>query len=197
MRPSTPLIVGLSALAAMAIGVGGMIVAGGWTLDGALMGTRLTARWAFPWFIAAWSASALAALFPGGWRTMLLRRRRAVGLAFAANHGVHLAFIALSAFVFHHPTARITLIGGGSAYVLILAMAATSTNAAMRTMGVWWKVLHTTGSLAVLAIFTNSYAGRLAGKPWLAIPALALIALAVTIKLAAFAKRRMRQPQAA
>ena len=197
MRVSTPTIIGLAALAALAIGFGGLFWAGGWTKEGILEGTRLTARWAFPWFIAAWSASALAQLWPGGWRSVMLRRRRAIGLAFAANHFVHLGFLATAALAFGNPTAMVTLVGGGFGYLLIAAMAATSNTVSMRLMGRWWKVLHTTGGLVVLAIFTNSYVGRLAGKPWLAIPAVSLIALAVTLKIAAFVLSRRRRPQLA
>lgn len=197
MKVSTPGMIGLATAAALAIGFGGLYWAGGWTKEGILEGTRLTARWAFPWFMAAWSASALAQLFPGGWRSWMLRRRRAIGLSFAANHFVHLGFLATAALAFHNPTAMVTLIGGGLGYLLIAAMAATSNNASVRAMGGWWKVLHTTGGLVILAIFTNSYVGRLPTKPWLAIPALSMIVIAVILKVAAFVMRRARRPQPA
>lgn len=197
MKLSTPAMIGAAALAALAIGFGGLWWAGGWTREGILEGTRLTARWAFPWFMAAWSASALAQLWPGGWRTWMLRRRRAIGLSFAANHFVHLGFLTTAALAFHNPTAMVTLIGGGFGYVLIAAMAATSNNVSMRLMGRGWKVLHVTGGLVILAIFANSYVGRLPTKPWLAIPAVSLIAVAVALKIAAYVKSRARRAQPA
>lgn len=198
MRASNGMIVGGATLAALAIGLGGMALQGGWTVDGALAGTRLTARWAFPWFIAAFAASSIATLWPGGWRTTLLRRRRAIGLAFAANHGVHLGFILLTALVFHHPLNPVSIVGGGLTYVFIGLMALTSNDASVRIMGRrGWKVLHTVGAWLILLIFTNSYVGRLAEKPWLAIPTLALVAAALLLKIAAFAKVRLRAQAAA
>jgi DMSO/TMAO reductase YedYZ heme-binding membrane subunit len=197
MRTSTSVIIGLATAGALAVGFGGLAAAGGWSTEGILEGTRLTARWAFPWFLAAWSASALARLWPGGWRTAMLRRRRAIGLAFAANHFVHLGFLLTAALAFHNRTGMVQVVGGGFGYLLVAAMAATSNDAAMRAMGRWWKVLHTTGGLVLLGIFTNSYAHRLEAKPWLAIPALGLIALAVALKLAAYVaahRRRQLQP---
>lgn len=193
MRLATWKIVGLSALVALAIGVTAMALQGGWSADGAGAGTRLTARWSFPWFIAAWSASSLAILWPGGWRTALLRRRRAVGLAFAVNHGVHLGFILLAAFVFGHENAKLQIYGGGFAYVLIALMAATSNDLSVRLLGPKvWKGLHATGGWVVLFIFTRSYVGRLGEKPWLAIPAVTLIGLALLLRLAAYLKTRRR-----
>jgi DMSO/TMAO reductase YedYZ heme-binding membrane subunit len=193
MKISTPALVAGAALAAVLIGATGFALGGGWSHEGALEATRLTARFAFPWFIAAWAASALASLWPGGWRTTLLRRRRAVGLSFAACHLVHLGFILTLALVFHHVLPKVTIYAGGFTYLLIAAMAATSNDAAVRALGrKGWGVLHTVGGLMVLLVFTNSYAGRLTAKPWLAIPALGLIALAVTLKLVAWAQRGRR-----
>lgn len=193
MKLSTPTIVLSAALAATAVGLLGMLTGGGWTHDGALMATRLTARFAFPIFLAAWSASALAALFPGGWRTTLLRRRRAVGLSFFAAHAVHLAFILNVVLVFHHEPPMVTVYGGGFVYVLIAAMALTSNDAAVKAMGrKGWKALHVTGGIAILLVFANSYVGRLKTMPMLAIPALVLIVLAVTLKVAAWVTRGRR-----
>lgn len=193
MKISNTRLVGLSALAALAIALAGMAAAGGWTREGALMATRMTARWSFPWFMAAWMASSLAAVWPGGWRTALLRRRRGVGLAFAANHGVHLVFILVSALVFQVETARIQVLGGGVGYLLIALMAATSNNASVRLLGPGlWRGLHAVGGWAVLGIFAKSYAGRLAEKPWLAIPALGLIGLALVLRLLAWLGKRQR-----
>ncbi len=193
MRTGT--IVGFSALAALAVGATGMALQGGWTVEGAAAGARLTARWAFPWFIAAWSASSLATLWPGGWRRALLRRRRAVGLAFAANHFVHLGFILLTGLVFGHPFGWITILGGGTGYALIGAMALTSSDAAVRWMGpARWKLLHFVGGWIVLLIFANSYVGRIPEKPWVGVPAAALIAAALLLRLAAFMKARRLRP---
>lgn len=131
----TPVIIAASIAAAAAIGVAGAFADGGWTKEGAHEAARLTARTSFPIFILAWSASALARLWPGGWRGVLLRRRRAIGLAFAGAHGVHLIALLIVVLVFRDPPAWTTLIGGSLGYVLVAAMAFTSHDAAVRALG--------------------------------------------------------------
>jgi DMSO/TMAO reductase YedYZ heme-binding membrane subunit len=193
MRIPTWTIVSGAALIAAALGVGFMQAFGGWTREGVLAGTAITARWAFPFFIAAWSASSLARLWPGGWRTALLRRRRALGLAFAANHFVHLGFIVAAVGAFGETRPLFVYLLGGGAYLMIAAMALTSNDAAQRWMGFGrWRLLHTIGGWWVFVIFTNSYVSRLMEKPAIAGPAVALIALALTLRIAAALKGRMR-----
>ena len=190
----TPVIVALAAAATLALGLTAMALGGGWSADGAGAGTRITARWSFAWFITAWSASSIAALWPGGWRTTLLRRRRAVGLGFAAGHFVHAGFFLTAIFVFAAERSLVTFIGGGLGYAFIAAMAATSNNASVRALGPKrWKLLHQVGGWYVLLIFFNSYLGRLLDdKPLVGAYGVGLIALAVGLRVAAFAKGRAR-----
>jgi sulfoxide reductase heme-binding subunit YedZ len=76
---------------------------------------------------------------------------------------------------------------------MIALMALTSNDAAQRKMGFRnWKLLHTIGGWWVLVIFTNSYVSRLMEKPAIAGPAVALIAVALTLRIAAALKGRMR-----
>jgi hypothetical protein len=188
----TPTIVAGAAAAALLIGLAATMLAGGFTHDGILEGVRLTARWSVAWFFAAWSASSLATLWPGGWRTELLRRRRAVGLSFAFSHFVHAAFFITAITMFGVSAPPIILIGGGLGYAFVIAMAATSNNASMHALGAKrWKLLHSVGGWYLLAIFFNSYLGRLmSGKTLVGAYGVALIALALTLRLAAFAKNR-------
>jgi DMSO/TMAO reductase YedYZ heme-binding membrane subunit len=126
----------------------------------------------------------------------MLRRRRAIGLSFAAAHFVHLGALLIAVLVFGAQTSAKSVYGGGAAYVLITAMALTSNNWSVRTLGARnWKMLHTFGGLAIAIVFTVSYLGRLDAKPWLAIPALTLLGSAVLLKLLAWMKKRA--PQAA
>jgi sulfoxide reductase heme-binding subunit YedZ len=193
MRIPTWTIVSGAALMAAALGVSFMQAYGGWTREGVLAGTAITARWAFPFFIAAWSASSLAKLWPGGWRTALLRRRRALGLAFAANHFVHLGFVVAAVSTFGETRPLFVYLLGGGAYVMIALMALTSNDAAQRAMGFGrWKLMHAIGGWWVFVIFTNSYVSRLMEKPAIAGPAVALIAVALTVRIAAALKGRMR-----
>ena len=193
MRTPTWAIVAGAAAVASVIAIAGALAFGGWTDAGIGAATRFTARWSFPWFLAAWTASSLATLWPGGWRTRLLRRRRALGLAFAANHTVHFAALLTGILAFHREAALVTIIGGGTVYVFIALMALTSNDAAVRWMGPKrWKLLHAVGGWAILLVFTNSYVGRIPEKPWLGIPAATLIATAVLLRGLAWFKRHRR-----
>ena len=193
---STPAIIGLTALAALGVVAYGYGEFGGWNAEGAGAAARYTARFSFPIFVAAWSASALATLWPGGWRSVMVRRRRAIGLSFAAAHFVHLAALLVGVFVFAAQPSAKTIYGGGFTYLLIAAMALTSNNWSVRKLGLRnWKMLHTIGGLAIAIVFTVSYLGRLDEKAWLAIPALTLLGSAALLKLLAWMKKRA--PQAA
>lgn len=195
---STATIITVSALIASAIVGLGYALEGGWSQDGALAAARWTARFSFLWFITAWSASALAKLWPGEWRTVLLRRRRAVGLGFAAAHFVHLGALLVAVLVFATPRSLTTIYGGGLGYVFVALMALTSNDWSVRTLGPRnWKLLHTVGGVVIAAIFFVSYFGRLEEKPWLAIPALSLLGGAVLLKFAAWMKGALRRPRAA
>lgn len=194
---STPAIIAGSAIVAAAVAAFGFAIEGGWNAEGAAAAARLTARFSFFWFVTAWSASALAKLWPGGWRSVLLRRRRAVGLGFAAAHFVHLAALLTAVLVFATPRSLTTIYGGGAGYVFVALMALTSNDWSVRTLGPRnWKLLHTIGGVVIAAIFFVSYFGRLEDKPWLAIPTLSLLGGAVLLKLAVWRKSAMR-PRAA
>lgn len=192
-RVSTPAIIAASTLVAASIAALGYALEGGWSHDGALAAARWTARFSFIWFIAAWSASALAKLWPGDWRTVLLRRRRAVGLGFAAAHFVHLGALLVAVLIFAEPRPLTTILGGGLGYVFVALMALTSNDWSVRTLGPRnWRTLHTIGGVVIAAIFIVSYAGRLEEKPWLAIPTLSLLGGVVLLKVAAWTKGALR-----
>jgi DMSO/TMAO reductase YedYZ heme-binding membrane subunit len=183
-------LIAFAALAASAIVAYGFVSHGGWTSDGATAAARWTARFSFLWFVTAWSASAIARLWPGGWRSVLLRRRRALGLSFAAAHFVHLIALLIAVFVFARESSVATIYGGGFGYVLVAAMALTSNDAAVRALGpARWKLLHAFGGYVIAAIFAVSYYGRLETKPLLAFVTLGLLGIAVALRLAAWGKR--------
>lgn len=117
---------------------------------------RFTVRWSAWWFAAAFAARPLHQAF-GGIGTLMLRRRRHLGLAFAAAHGVHaLAFSALIAATGFVPPVT-TIVGGGIGYAFIIAMALTSNDASQRALGRNWKRLHATGMWVLWVIFTTGY----------------------------------------
>ena len=148
---------GVGALLAIALG---MIVHGTGT-EGWSAATRWTARWSVIPFALTFAASGLLPRVRSLLRD-LLRNRRGLGLSFALAHGIHAACIVAYFAVSGDPVPIVAVVGGGIGYALILAMALTSTNAAQRAMGVWWKRLHRVGIWYVFLIFANSYAGRLA-----------------------------------
>jgi len=183
---SPPVAIAFAILLALAVAAGGYLAHGGWTYEGAAAGARLTARTSFLWFVTAWSASALARLWPGGWRKALLRRRRSVGLAFAATHTVHLAALLTAIFAFGHGSKLVTVVGGGIGYLFVLAMAITSNDASVRRLGPHhWRLLHATGGYVIAGIFAFSYLGRVPTQPLLAIPALSLLGLAALLRILA------------
>jgi sulfoxide reductase heme-binding subunit YedZ len=186
-----PTAIAVATALALAIVLAACLTHGGWTYEGAAAAARLTARNSFLWFLAAWSASALARLWPGGWRTALLRRRRSVGLGFAASHTVHLGALLVSILVFGHGTKLVTIIGGGIGYLFVLAMAVTSNDASVRRLGPRrWRLLHATGGYVIAGIFAFSYLGRVPTNPALAVPMLALIGLAATLRILASVRKR-------
>jgi DMSO/TMAO reductase YedYZ heme-binding membrane subunit len=178
---------------ALAIATAGYLAHGGWAYEGAAAAARLTARNSFLWFLVAWSASAVARLWPGGWRTALLRRRRSVGLGFAASHTVHLGALLVAILVFDHGTKLVTIVGGGLGYLFVFAMAITSNDAAVRRLGQRrWRLLHATGGYVIAGIFAFSYLGRVKADPWLGVPMMTLIGLAAALRILAWATKRAR-----
>lgn len=124
------------------------------------LATRLTARWSACWFLAAFVAGPLQRIYGGVW-SAVARQRRYLGLGFAAAHTVH--FVCLTIALTMTPTTRplLVLAGGGTAYAVMFAMAATSNDAAMRALGKNWKRLHTVGIWLIWFIFLQSYVGRI------------------------------------
>src|SRR5688500_8818509 len=117
------------------------------------LAARWTARVGFPVFLLTYVASSLYRLWPHPGSRALLRRRRWWGLGFAASHTIHLAALVTFFRVSGETPPTTTLIGGGFAYLLLFAMAATSSKAAMAWLGPNWKRLHTLGIHTLWAVF--------------------------------------------
>ena len=153
-----PLLIGLIiGLAAMLVGMASAIL----PVDGWELAARWTARVGFPLFLLVYLASSLVRLWPGGWRRTVLRDRRFWGLGFAACHTVHLFALAVFLKLGDETRPIAALIPGALAYALLYAMAATSTDAAMRKLGRNWKRLHSLGIHYLWLIFTLAYAVRI------------------------------------
>src|SRR5689334_11188092 len=86
------------ALAALCIWIAGMR---GFEVAGVRMAIRFTARTSLFLFCLAFSAAALARLWPNAWTRWQRRNRRYLGVSFAASHGMHL--IAIVCFALMDP----------------------------------------------------------------------------------------------
>ena len=123
----------------------------------ALLAARYTARVSFIAFTFVFIAGPLNRLRHVRW---LARRRRHLGLATAFLLFVHLVALLVNITI-HHPRPLRAQIGGAIIYLLLAAMAFTSSNAAQRRMGRWWRRVHLLGLSALWFAFFTAYAGRL------------------------------------
>jgi methionine sulfoxide reductase heme-binding subunit len=126
-----------------------------------LLAARYTARASFAVFLIVYCASSLLRLWPSATTKSLVRHRRQWGLGFALAHTIHLGALAYYNIIILNMPGLQALLGGGLAYGLMFVMAATSNNASMRRLGIWWKRIHIMGIHWIWFIFTFSYFGRL------------------------------------
>jgi methionine sulfoxide reductase heme-binding subunit len=163
--------------------------------DGVRMVIRFTARTSLLLFCLAFSAAALARLYPSAWTRWLRRNRRALGVSFAASHGLHAiaigAFAALDPAGFATATTFASYLFGGIGYAFIIAMTATSFDRTAAAMGARaWRRLHLVGGYYLWLQFVVSFGKRIPDMPLyglfliplLAVLALRLIAMARTAR---------------
>jgi DMSO/TMAO reductase YedYZ heme-binding membrane subunit len=137
------------------------LAASGSGKEGWELAARHTGRVSALWFLMVFAVGPLHRQWRSAPGRALLRERRGLGLAFAAAHTVHLGAIF---GVLSHSEAPdlVALAGGGLAYLLMFAMAATSNDAALRWLGArTWRGLHATGVYYPWFIFFTSYLGNL------------------------------------
>lgn len=174
----------LVAAALEAIAIGSAFWLGQTAAEHALLSARYTARVAFLSFLLVVVTGPAARRWKSGIWIKLARRRRHLGLAFAALMAGHLMALMINITVYQ-PRPPSELVGGGVVYALIAALALTSTDAAQRRLGKWWKRLHQLGVAAVLITFCISYGGRLFEPRYmltgLVLAPLAFAALAIRI----------------
>ena len=181
-------IVGWSALALLAM-TAALLGIYGADESGVRVVIRATARTSLPLFLAAFVASSVRAIWRNDTTKWLLRNRRYMGVSFAVSHGIHLAAILTLARgwpqSFWEKTNDVTLYGGGLGYVFILLMTATSSDAAVKWLGMRrWKLLHTAGAWYLFGIFLLNYGPSGFFRPAY-IPASALVLLALGIRIGA------------
>ncbi len=169
-------------LIALCVGIAGMRQ---FEVDGIRMVIRFTARTSLLFFCLAFSAAALARLYPNAWTRWQRRNRRALGVTFAASHGLHA--IAIGAFAAMDPAgfAAATNLGsyvfGGIGYAFIIAMTATSFDRTAAAIGPRaFRLLHLSGGYYLLIQFMIAFGKRIPEMPLYSlflIPPLTVLAL--------------------
>ena len=150
---------------------------------------RVTARTSFVLFLLTFLASSLVILLPNQSTKALLRERRFLGLSFAFSHLVHGILILMYAQMFPETfwngrtaTANIP---GSVGYLFILLLTITSFPVMVRLLGSsLWKLLHSTGTWVIAAIFCLSFYKRIPMHPWYLI-AFSIMVSAIALKLTA------------
>lgn len=188
-----PLLVASSAAALLVMAAIAM-VASGTLVEGLRLTIRLTARTSLLLFLAAFVASAAVRLRPGVATRWLLRNRRYLGLSFATSHLIHAAAIValarLDPALFWRLSNPGSIVSGGIVYVFILALAATSSDRAVRGLGPRaWRRLHGAGVWVIWLGFMVTFGKRVPVHPAYAL-ALVLLVGALIARLAARRSRR-------
>jgi len=169
-------------------------------VDGVRMVVRFTARTSLLFFCLAFSAAALARLWPNAWTRWQRRNRRYLGVTFAASHGIHAIAIVFFAVMapadFAAATSAASYIFGSIGYAFIVAMTATSFDRTAAAIGPRaWRILHLSGGYYLWFQFMVSFGKRVPGMPLYAvflIPLLAVVALRLIAMASARAPRTVQ-----
>jgi sulfoxide reductase heme-binding subunit YedZ len=169
----------------------------GFEVEGVRMTIRFTARTSLLFFCLAFSAGALARLWPNAWTRWQRRNRRYLGVTFAGSHALHAIAIAAFAVMdlpgFVAATSIITYIFGGIGYAVIIAMTATSFDRTAAAIGPrLWRILHLSGGYFLWAQFMVSFGQRAPAMP---LYALFLVPLVATMALRLIAMFQARSAQ--
>src|SRR5579871_2194841 len=178
-------------LTALSLAIAGLR---GFDVESIRMVIRFTARSDLLFFCLAFSASALARLWPNTWTRWQRRNRRYLGVTFAGSHGLHA--IAIAAFAAMDPpgfmaaTSAASYIFGGVGYSFIIAMTATSFDRTAQAIGPRaWRILHLSGGYYVWFQFMVSFGRRVPGMPLYALFLIPLLAV-IAVRLIAMASSR-------
>lgn len=160
---------------------------------------RATARLSFLFFLAVYVASSARRLWPNDTTKWMLKNRRYLGLSFFVAHLLHLDAILLLDTLLGDAfrVEWVTLLGGGLAYLLITAMALTSSDRAVKRLGPQrWSRLHRFGIHYAWFIWLFQWLPLSFESPAYA-PFLLLTLAALGVRIAARRARAASQPAAA
>ncbi|MEO2168028.1 MAG: hypothetical protein ABGY42_07880 [bacterium] len=112
-------------------------------------------------FALAFAASSLVRVWRGRRTIWLRRNRRIFGVSFAWSQTLHLVALIVLGNLYPQPFRSglnfVTIVGGGIAYVFIFAMAATSSDRAVRALGPKaWGRLHWYGSWMIWIVLAQA-----------------------------------------
>jgi DMSO/TMAO reductase YedYZ heme-binding membrane subunit len=163
-------------------------------VDGVRMAIRFTARTSLLFFCLAFSAAALARLWPNAFTRWQRRNRRYLGVTFAASHALHaaaiIAFANMDPIGYAAATSLASYIFGGIGYAFIVAMTATSFDSASALLGPQaWRALHLVGGYYLLLQFTVSFGKRIPEMPLYVLFLIPLAAVLV-LRMVAMASRQ-------
>jgi DMSO/TMAO reductase YedYZ heme-binding membrane subunit len=166
-------------------------------VDGVRLVIRFTARTSLLFFCLAFSAAALARLWPGGSTLWLRRNRRTLGVTFATSHGIHAVAIACFAAMapadFMAATSTASYIFGGIGYACIIAMAATSFDRTATAIGPRaFRILHLACGYYLWFQFMVGFGKRIPDMP---LYALFLLPLLIVMALRLIAMGSARTPR--
>jgi len=166
-------------------------------VEGVRMVIRFTARSSLLLFCLAFSAAALARLWPNAWTRWQRRNRRYLGLSFAASQAIHavaiVAFAKMDPVGFALATSPASYIFGGIGYAVIIAMSATSFDRTAALMGPRaWRALHLVGGYYLWFQFMVSFGKRV---PTMPVYAAFLIPLLIVMALRMIAMASRSTPQ--
>jgi DMSO/TMAO reductase YedYZ heme-binding membrane subunit len=145
---------------------------------------RNSARTTLALFLLVFPAGALCRRWPTPATRWLLRNRRFFGVSAAVSHGLHFAAIlGLYGRTLVEERSPLSLAVGAIPYVLLAAMAFTSSDRAVRALGPRrWRALHTLGLYVLFVAFFAAYLGRTLREPW-HLPILLLLAAELALRL--------------
>ena len=124
--------------------------------------TRYTARLAFFLFIINFLTSPIYDFYQNKITIFLRNNRRNTGLSFSLAHFIHLQAFILFSMNTGETLDIITIIGGGTGYILLFTMTITSNNFLVRKIGLRnWKIIHRIGTYYLAFIFAFDYTVRL------------------------------------
>ena len=163
-------------------------------VEGVRMVVRFTARTSLLFFCLAFSAAALARVYPNAFTRWQRRNRRQLGVTFAASHALHavaiIAFAIMDPIGYAGTTSLTTYIFGGIGYAFIILMTATSFDRTAPVLGPRaWRALHLVGGYYLLLQFTVSFGKRIPESPLYALALIPLLAV-FTLRMVAMASRQ-------